>query len=270
MHTIFGSSGFIGSSLGRWLDARSRPWHAPARDDDGLGRQLGHVVYCIGLTGDFRFHRHETVEAHVCKVERILHGGDFESFTYLSSTRLYRHGPSPAGEENAVTVNPSDADDLYNISKAMGENLLLASDKAVKVIRLSHVYGLDWASRGFLSSIVTEAVQKGRVVLTSSLDSERDYVSIDDVLDLIFQISTAGRHRVYNVASGTNVSNRDIVGRLAELTGCGVEVAAGAPTVRFPQISTGRIADEFGFKPKDVLEDLGDLVKLFEVESSRR
>ena len=270
MHTIFGSSGFIGSSLGQWLEARSLPWQAPARGDDGLGRPLGHVVYCIGLTGDFRFHRHETVEAHVCKVERILHEGDFESFTYLSSTRLYRRGPSPAREDNALTVNPSDADDLYNISKAMGECLLLASPRPTKVIRLSHVYGLDWGSRGFLSSIVTEAVQEGRVALTSSLDSERDYVSIDDVLDLIFQVSTAGSHRMYNVASGTNVPNRAIVSRLAALTGCEVDVAPGAPTVRFPEISTERVTGEFGFKPRDMLEDLGDLVKLFELESGRR
>lgn len=270
MHTIFGSSGFIGSSFGRWLDARSLPWQAPARGDDGLGRPLGHVVYCIGLTGDFRFHRHETVEAHVCKVERILQAADFESFTYLSSTRLYRHGPSPAAEDNAITVTPSDADDLYNVSKAMGECLLLASPEPVKVIRLSHVYGLDWGSRGFLSSVVTDAVQHGRVLLTSSLDSERDYVSIDDVSDLILQVSTAGEHRVYNVASGTNVSNRQIVERLSELTGCQVEVAPGAPTVRFPTISTERVVDEFGFKPRDVLDDLGEVVRLFELESARR
>ena len=270
MHTIFGSTGFIGSSLARWLEARSLPCRKPARDEEPREEDLGHVVYCIGLTGDFRFHRHETVEAHVCKVERLLEAGNFQSFTYLSSTRLYRHGPSPAGEGNRLLVDPTDADDIYNVSKAMGESLLLSSTKPVKVIRLSHVYGLDWGSRGFLSAVLTQAVQKGRVVLQSSMESERDYVSIEDVLDLIFRISTGGAHRVYNVASGRNVTNRQIVSRLTELTGCDVEVAPDASTARFPRIDTGRITEEFDFSPRDVLDDLGDLVKLFEVERGRQ
>lgn len=270
MHTILGSSGFIGSSLVRWLEARSLPFQVLGRDDQFQGRDLGHVVYCIGLTGDFRFHRHDTVEAHVCKVERLLDTAQFESFTYLSSTRLYRHGPDPAREDNPIQVNPGDPDDLYNVSKAMGEALLLASDRPVKVIRLSHVYGLDWASRGFLSSVITDAVQKGRVVLHSAMDSERDYVSIDDVLDLIVRISTDGSGRMYNVASGVNVCNRRLVARLADLTGCQVDVDPAASTVRFPRIDTERITAEFGFRPRDVVDDLGDLVKLFELESGRR
>ncbi len=270
MITVLGSSGFVGSHLVRWLEARSIPFHAPGRDDDLPATDLGHVVYAIGVTGDFRSRRHETVEAHVCKLERLVEEGTFESLTYLSSTRLYRRGPDPAREENALVVDPSDADDLYNISKAMGESLLLAGTTPVKVVRLSHVYGLDWGSRGFLSEIVTEAVERGRVVLRSALDSERDYVSIDDVVDLVFRIATTGTRRLYNVASGRNVSNGDIVARLSAVTGCAVEVDPAASTVRFPRIGTERITDEFGFTPRDVLDDLADVVKLFEVESGRR
>jgi nucleoside-diphosphate-sugar epimerase len=269
MLTVLGASGFIGSHLVSWLEARSVPYWAPGRDEDLRGRELGHVVYCIGLTGDFRFHPRATVEAHVCKVQRLL-DEDFESLTYLSSTRLYRGGQSPAREENPLRVNPTDADDLYNISKAMGESLLLAGAKPVKVVRLSHVYGLDWGSRSFLSSVTTAAVQDGRVVLHSALASERDYVSIEDVLQLIFDIVTSGRHRIYNVASGKNVSNEQIVARLVAVTGCQVEVDPAAVTVRFPRIDTSRITAEFGFTPRDVLDDVDELVKLFELEDERR
>jgi nucleoside-diphosphate-sugar epimerase len=141
--------------------------------------------------------------------------------------------------------------------------MLLASTGDVRVIRLSHVYGLDWGSRSFLSSVLTDAVQKGRVVLQSSLDSERDYVSIEDVVELIYRIGTGGSHRMYNVASGRNVSNRDIVARISEITGCPVEESDTAWSARFPPISVERITAEFGFRPRDVLEDMDDLVKLF-------
>lgn len=270
MFTVLGASGFVGSNLVRWLQARSVPFRAPARDESLGGADLGHVVYCIGLTGDFRFHRRETVEAHVCKVERLLVEENFQSLTYLSSSRLYRGGASPAREDGVLRVSPSDPDDLYNISKAMGESLLLSSSRPVKVIRLSHVYGLDWESRGFLSTVVTDAVQKGRIVLRSSMASERDYISIDDVLGLIFDVTTRGSHRMYNVASGTNTTNARLVERLADVTGCDVEVEHDAPTVRFPQISTERIKEEFGFQPRDVLDDVEELVKMFTLESTRR
>jgi nucleoside-diphosphate-sugar epimerase len=270
MLTVLGGSGFIGSHLVRWLEAKSVAWWAPSRDENLRGRDLGHVIYCIGLTGDFRFHRHATVEAHVCKLERLLDQAHFESLTYLSSTRLYRGGSSPAREDARLHVNPSDADDLYNISKAMGESLLLASTKPAKVIRLSHVYGLDWDSRSFLSTIVTDAVEKGRVALHSSLESERDYISIDEVLGLILNVSTQGTQRIYNVASGRNTSNRELVSRLVDVTGCEVEVDGAASTVRFPEISVDRIRDEFGFKPRDVLDSVAELVELFQNESRSR
>ena len=269
MLTVLGATGFIGASLVRRLEERSAPCQAPGRHESLVGRPLGHVVYCIGLTGDFRFHPYQTAEAHVCKLKSLLEKSDFESLTYLSSTRLYRGGSAPAREDGHIHVNPTDSDDLYNISKAMGESLSLASGRPVKVIRLSHVYGLDWGSRSFLSSVITDAVQQGRVVLRSSLESERDYVSIDDVLDLIVKVATAGSHRIYNVASGTNVSNRQLASRLAEITGCEVVVDPAATTVRFPRISTDRISGEFGFQPRDVLDDVAHLVKLFELEDAR-
>jgi nucleoside-diphosphate-sugar epimerase len=102
------------------------------------------------------------------------------------------------------------------------------------------------------------------------MDSERDYISIDDVVELILRISTGGSHRLYNVASGTNVSNARLVSRLADLTGCTVDVDPGASTVRFPRIDTTRITEDFGFRPHDLLDDVVDLVKQFELESGRR
>jgi hypothetical protein len=74
------------------------------------------------------------------------------------------------------------------------------------------------------------------------------------------QIATAGRHRVYNVASGVNTTHREIVERLGELTGCTVSVAAGARATRFPLISTDRLRGEFAWTPRPVLTELGDLI----------
>jgi nucleoside-diphosphate-sugar epimerase len=95
------------------------------------------------------------------------------------------------------------------------------------------------------------------------LDSSRDYVSVHDVADCLIDIATAGRRRVYNVASGRNVSNGELATRLEELTGCTVTVAPGAPTVTYPPMDVTRLREEFGFRACDVLSDLPQLLEAY-------
>lgn len=261
MFTIIGAQGFIGSRLARRLEARRVEYRAPGRGEDLAGHDLGHVVYCAGLTADFRTRPHDAVEAHVCGVLRIVRECRFESFVYLSSTRLYKgHGREPAREENGLLLNPSDPDDLYGLSKAAGESVVRLCGERARIARLSNVYGDDFSGQTFLSMIVGDALTRGEITLRSSPDSEKDYVSVGDVVGLLPEIALRGRERAYNVASGVNVTNAELVGEIARLTGCRVEIERAAETVRFPVIDTGRVRREFGFAPSSVLRDLPRLI----------
>ena len=70
------------------------------------------------------------------------------------------------------------------------------------------------------------------------------------------RIAGAGRERLYNLASGASVTHAQLAGRLGEILGCGVAYAPGALESRFPRICNQRICNEFGFRPRAVLEDL--------------
>jgi len=61
----------------------------PTRDESLDGRDLGHIIYCIGITADFRRRPHDTITAHVTKLQEVLTRTSFESLVYLSSTRVY-------------------------------------------------------------------------------------------------------------------------------------------------------------------------------------
>lgn len=258
--TVLGGSGFIGSHLVRQLQLQGFSCWSPRRDEDVLDRPLGHAIYCIGLTADFRGRPWDTTRAHVCRLLEILEKGDFESLLYLSTTRVYEGGGS-AREEDSVYVHPSKPDSLYNISKLMGESLCLASGRAdVRIARLSNVYGKDFSADSFLSYVVRDAVGKGKVILQSAMTSEKDYVHINDVVRLLPQISLSGRHRVYNIASGVNTTNRALMEVIQRVTGCAVEVADGAETAAFPAICIERIQREFGFVPWLILDGLGDMI----------
>lgn len=264
MITVLGARGFIGSHLVEKLKSRRFEYCTPHRQEDLSGRHLGDIIYCIGLTSDFRERPLETVEAHVCRLVQMIRDCRYDSILYLSSTRLYDLGTEPAVENAVLRVDPSSLSDLYNVSKAMGEALLHACGHKARVARISNVYGPDFASDNFLSSVIREAVSAKRVILRTSLDSEKDYVSINDVVDSLISIATGAHQAVYNVAGGTNVSNRQLMYKIGRLTGCQVEVAPDATTVRYPRISIERLKSEFGYNPSSILNDLDDIVVAYE------
>jgi len=262
--TVLGASGFIGSHLVARLQELNVPSFAPDRDEDLAGRSLGHLIYCIGLTADFRHRPFETIDAHVCTLLKAIKEYKFDSLLYLSSARLYREQEEIAQEDEPIQVKPLQDDHLYNISKLMGESLSLNCERPARIVRLSAVYGNDFASENFLTTIIQDALLKKKVVLQTALDSERDYISVSDVVDLLIKIATGGRERIYNVASGTSLSHLELTKKLSEFTGCQVEVMAGAPKISYPPINIDRIKKEFGFRPASVLADMDRLVEWYE------
>lgn len=255
--TVLGASGSIGSRLVKTLRASGHDVLAPARDAyECLSQPLGHVIYAIGVTADFRSRALDTVQAHVCALVPLLRGAQFESLLYLSSTRVY--GEQQLGEEDAsLGVNPRDPSDLYNLSKLMGESLCLASGRSgVRVARLSNVVGADDAdSSNFLPSLLRDA-RAGHIVLRTDVSSAKDYIHIDDVLELLPRIVLQGRHSMYNVASGQQIPHGQWVEHLVAMTGCQVQVLENAPVVRFAPLDINRIRAEFGFVPRPVLSAL--------------
>jgi nucleoside-diphosphate-sugar epimerase len=266
MITVLGASGFIGSRLAKRLEQFKLEFQAFGRDDTLPHTNLGKVIYCIGVTADFRSKPFETVEAHVCKLLELIRTHQFDSLLYLSSTRLYATAAS-SDEEQPLCVSPQNAGDLYNISKLMGESITLNCGRTGRVVRISNVYGPDSTSDNFLPSIMRQAVRREKIVLQTAPDSEKDYVLVDDVVEQLIWIGAEGKEQIYNVAGGVNVSHRELAEKLQQLTGCDIEFAPHAPVIKFPPISIQRQRREFGFVPSSLLRDLPWLVQLYTEKS---
>ena len=262
--TVLGAAGFIGSRLLAHLRGQGHDCTAVARGEAlPPPGQLGHVVYCIGITADFRTRALETVRAHVCALADVLEKGDFESLLYLSSTRVYACAAATR-EDTPLVASPARPDDFYNLTKMTGESLCFASGrKGVRVARLSNVYGDDYDSENFLSSVMRDAVTARHVELRSSLDSEKDYVGIAEVVDVLPRIAVGGRHALYNIASGANTTNREIVDTLSQAVGCTCTAIADAPLTRFPVIDISRVRQEFPFEPQRLSTQLPAIAAAF-------
>jgi nucleoside-diphosphate-sugar epimerase len=267
--TILGAGGYIGCALVAALEEQGHECVPIARHGRvASSDDHGHVIFCVGLTADFRSRPLDAVEAHVSAVVEFLRTARFETFLYLSSTRIYRGGPL-TGEDDPIAVMPRDPEQLYNLSKLAGEATCFSvEDPRVRVARLSSVYGGGMASPSFLATVIADAVA-GHVELWTALDSEKDYVHINDVCTLLPRIALEGAERLYNVAAGVNVSNREIVEILRRETGCSVTVAEGAVSVRDPRIDIARVRDEFGLVPRRLERHLAALVNDQALRSAR-
>jgi nucleoside-diphosphate-sugar epimerase len=261
-YTILGSNGFIGSNLHKYLSEKSENCFCPPRNYIFTKKEnLGHIIYCIGLTADFRDNPMATVNAHVSKLIEVLENTKFNSFLYLSSTRVYA-GSNSGNEETSLKTNPLNPSDLYNISKIMGESICLSiPNKKVRIARLSNVIGNDFNSENFLFTLIKDAVDKGAIRLSIPMNAAKDYVSIDDVVKLIPLITLKGKHRLYNIASGNIITNKKLTDEIKKSTRCAVESLKLNSGLTFPSISIKKIQNEFLYKPKNILNDIYSLIE---------
>ena len=271
-YTVLGASGFVGSHVAELARKNGHDVFCPGRDESLVGLDLGHVIYSIGLTSDFRQRPHDTVTAHVTKLQQVLTQSTFDSLVYLSSTRVYARCPidSTVTEEMPLSVLSTDFSDLYNLSKLMGESIALTHGPKVKIARLSNVVGMDLTSDNFLISVLRDCIQVGRVELKTALDSSKDYISVLDVAEMLLRLGVEGQQSIYNLGSGINTTHSEIIQRLGLLTGARFNVAAGSPKVSFPRIGISRLEREFGFSPRSLTTIICSLVSGFRSHYSQQ
>lgn len=258
--TLFGGHGFVGQALQADLVRRGVAVFVPARHETTPPPGgFGTLVWCIGLTADFRTRPYDTATAHVGLLAGVLSQRAHDRVVYLSSTRVY--GGAGATEETAaLTVRPLDPSDLYNATKIAGEALVLSAPDAEGVaVRLSNVVGPGEARRETFVGAITRQALRGRVELESALTSAKDYLWIEDAARGLADIVLEGRQSLYNLASGRQIAHRQWADALARQTGCAIAVRDGAPDMGFPPIDTARFRAEFGTLATDPLERIAEI-----------
>jgi nucleoside-diphosphate-sugar epimerase len=241
--TVVGAAGFVGRRLSARLVSDGWDLYAPAKGDpELLRRDLGVVFYCAGLTADYDRRPYDTVEAHATLVSELIRAGRFERLVYCSSTRLYDGLPQAEVDEYVpLAFEVTDPRRVYDLSKALGENLTLArTNGRGSVARLANVF--DWApgAPGFLSEWLIRAAGERDLSLASSPHIRRDYIHLDDVAAALIAIGQSPEG-IFNVASGELVSNAALAG-VFEAAGWRVAFTGDANPPPPPNASAARLA----------------------------
>ncbi|MDD3836699.1 MAG: NAD(P)-dependent oxidoreductase [Phenylobacterium sp.] len=254
--TILGAAGFVGSRLRRRLEGQGIDPFCPAKGDPAVfEEELGVVYDCAGLTADYAARPFDTVEAHATLVARLAEKARFDRLIVLSSTRLYDSSAAEvAREDDPLTLNPAEPRHIYDLSKALGENIALTQTSGRgAVARLSNVFDWQAGAPGFLSEWLIRAAGADRAfTLDSSPGVARDYIHVDDVVDALLAIAAAPAPGIVNVASGELVENRQIAEVFAA-AGWRVDFARDAAPPAPPCASVAKLRD-LGVSPRPALD----------------
>jgi UDP-glucose 4-epimerase len=159
------------------------------------------------------------------QVERLL---------YASSMAVY--GPTPdvpiTEEHDRMPIS------CYGVGKLAAENYLRVFQDALPsaALRMFNVYGpsqdLRNLRQGMVSIYLAQALDTGRIEVRGSMDRFRDFVYIDDVVDVWCRALHSDRilGRAVNVASGTRTTVRELLDEVIRLVpGAETVVADGTP-----------------------------------------
>jgi nucleoside-diphosphate-sugar epimerase len=266
MITVLGAGGFIGSALVNRLDQQQVPYYAPGRHESLTGKDLGDVIYCIGLTADFRTRPFDTIDAHVTVLNNLLREGNFSSLTYLSSTRVYIGAKGEeVNEDAAITIDINDSDELYTLSKLTGERICLSSGRNTKVVRLSNVFSSLGSSPTFLSQILGSVIREKAVRFFTTPDSAKDYIDLDTVTNALIELAGRDVKGIYNLGGGINITNQEIIDIITQYYETTVSFSDDAKRIVFPRIDNQRLAHIIGLNSSDIKNNLINSIKNFQL-----
>ncbi len=260
IYTIFGHTGFIGSHLKKKL--KYHKLILPKRDEIIFKKDLGNIIYCIG-SDLWKKHGYEAFHANLGYIPEIINKNKFSSFNYLSSIKVY--GNVQTTEENSMLkINPNDPNAYFMIKKICAESYLSSQKKKFKIIRLSNIYGNNFNAPLALSAFIRDSIRLKKINLTINGSSLKDYLSIDDAVNLILLIINKGKKNIYNIASGKRLSLNQITKKIKKITNCKILFSNKNLKINEPKINTQRIRNEFKFKQSsNLLDDLENLILEF-------
>ena len=249
--TIFGQ-GFVGQNLSIFLKKRKYNFFFPKKGRFKFKKNLNNIVFCIG-NQNWLQNPNLTYQTNLSIMAKVLFNNKFESFTLISSTRLYfANKKDGTAENNFIKINTNESKFLYNSLKISAENLCLClKNKKIKVVRISNLFANNFTNQAYiLPTIIRDSIIKNKITLELSNNSTKDFIHVEDAFNVLIKIIFSGKYRMYNIASGKNVYIGDIIKRIKKITNCKIIRKKNYRTIKEPKINIGRIKKEFNFKTK--------------------
>jgi dTDP-glucose 4,6-dehydratase len=188
----------------------------------------------------------------------LRHGLD--RFVHVSTDEVYGSIESGSWDED----QPLEPNSPYSASKAASDLLARAFFRThgldVRVTRCSNNYGPYQFPEKVIPLFVTNLVDGRTVPLYGDGGNVRDWLHVDDHCRAIHLVLEGGRAgEVYNIGGGTELTNKELTGRLLAATGTDWDRVEQVPDRlghdRRYSVDWSKIRAELGYEPAWTLDD---------------
>lgn len=234
-------------------------YEASIVDRDVLDNIFAHgefdaVAHCAASYADRNNWSRDTLTnvlgtVNVCELAREY---GVERILYFQTALCYGHNPGPFALFTGQHLAP---DNSYAITKTAGEQFIEHSGISYVSLRLANIYG----PRNVSGPIPTFFMRISEEKTCKVSDARRDYVYINDALDVAIPALLRKGHGVYHLSSGGDVAIADVFVLVAEAMGAeNVQVEyvprmpGDAPSILLDPTSA---EDEFGWKASTPLAE---------------
>jgi GDP-4-dehydro-6-deoxy-D-mannose reductase len=178
----------------------------------------------------------------------------------LSSTYVYGQPEHIPISEN----HPLQPSNPYALSKRMAESLCEFASRYNGItttnLRLFNVFGNGQRSNFLIPSIL-EQIKTGNQIIVKDLESKRDYIYIDDVVDAFIKSTKLndGKCRTFNIATGCSYSVKDVIDLIQIIKKKRFHVVSENDT-QFSELTNVKASielakEQLNWQPKWTLED---------------
>ena len=269
---VIGSSGYIGSHLRSKLDSSNSYFISSSSEfsaflDSSKDKIFKRVFWVAGSQSPADQSRYP-LENHpdIVNLRKFFDAcrEHFERFVFLSSGGcIYGPGSGEFFEDSPKSpINP------YGELKLMSEDLIVRSVDNYAILRVANVFGLGQKpnhSQGVIAHWVNAIRSQKTIKVFGKLDSYRDYIDIESLLDAIILSADSRVIDVFNIGSGTKVELSIIIEIFKEAIGnhLGIEYFGPRATDRAGYFLNSNKAEKvFGWqKPKNIISLLEQTIK---------
>ena len=261
-YTIFGR-GFVGTNVEQFLKKTKCKVFLPKKGKYKFNKNLHNIIYCIGSDNWIKDPK-GSFEANLGVIPKIIFNNKFSSFTLISTTRLYLGSTKKnTRENNLIQINPNIRNFFFNSLKLSAESLCLSlPNKRIKVVRMSNLFGDNFSKQIYLlPTLIRNAIKNKKINIIINKKSSKDFLYINEAIEILLKIIKKGKHRLYNVASGKNTELFKISQKIKKITNCKINYKNQNKLINDATVDISRIKKEFNFKPKkDLIKSLDELI----------
>tara|TARA_A100001015_G_C14927050_1_gene686816 strand:- start:947 stop:1387 length:441 start_codon:yes stop_codon:yes gene_type:complete len=121
----------------------------------------------------------------------------------------------------------------------------------IKIIRLANVFGHYFSNQIYLlPTLLRQSITKRKISIIINKNSKKNYLNVNDAINVILKIINKSKHQIYNVASDKQISIGQISEKIKKFTNCKVLYKNSNIIFNEPKINIQRIKKEFNFKPE--------------------